>query len=42
VMEGKVSLEHAYSRYRVVIDPEKLQLDESATERLRREAPLSG
>jgi N-methylhydantoinase B len=38
VIEGKVSIEQAYNRYRVVIDPEKPQLDEPATARLRGES----
>jgi len=35
VREGKVSIEQAYNRYRVVIDPEKITVDRSATEKLR-------
>lgn len=36
VAEGKISIEQAYNRYRVVIDREKMIVDLSATERLRR------
>jgi N-methylhydantoinase B len=41
VQEGKVSIEQAYNRYRVVIDREKMLVDQPATERLRREQQLS-
>jgi N-methylhydantoinase B len=39
VREGKVSIAQAYSRYRVVIDPDRMTLDSSATERLRSGQP---
>jgi N-methylhydantoinase B len=39
VQEGKVSIEQAHNRYRVVIDREKMRVDQSATDRLRRESP---
>jgi N-methylhydantoinase B len=35
IQEGKVSIEQAYNRYRVVIDPREMTVDEPATERLR-------
>src|SRR5262249_25772151 len=35
VQEGKVSIEQAYNRYKVVIDAKKKQIDDSATARLR-------
>jgi N-methylhydantoinase B len=37
VQDGKVSIEQARSRYRVVIDPEKMMVDDFATEKLRAE-----
>jgi N-methylhydantoinase B len=37
VREGKVSIEQASNRYRVVVDSEKLLVDQSATQRLRNE-----
>lgn len=40
VREGKVSIEQAYTRYRVVIDSEKMHIDQTATERLRSEHSL--
>src|SRR5215471_1235822 len=41
VEEGKVSIEQAHNRYRVVIDPEKMTVDESATEKLRSQFRIS-
>ncbi|MBV8454580.1 MAG: hydantoinase B/oxoprolinase family protein, partial [Deltaproteobacteria bacterium] len=35
VLEGKVSIEQAYNRYRVIIDRESMLVNQSATERLR-------
>jgi len=35
VEEGKVSIEQAYSRYRVVIDRKRMKIDQSATAMLR-------
>jgi N-methylhydantoinase B len=41
VREGKISIERAFEQYRVVIDRDKMIVDESATERLRDQQRLS-